>query len=50
MLVVIRLILNDALFIGKAKIERVSYDLKVKYGVLESARGMVLTLSHFVSS
>ncbi|XP_021284292.1 uncharacterized protein LOC110416596 [Herrania umbratica] len=26
---------------GKAKIERVSYDLKVKYGVLESARGML---------
>ena len=43
----IRLVLNDALFIGKAKIERVSHDLKVKYGVLESARGTVLTLLHF---
>ena len=43
----IRLVLNDALFIGKAKIERVSHDLKVKYGVLESARGTVLTLFYF---
>lgn len=27
---------------GKAKIERVSYDIKVKYGMLESARSTVL--------
>lgn len=30
--------------IGKVKIERVSHELKVKYGVLKSARGTVLTL------
>lgn len=33
--------------IGKVKIERVSHELKVKYGVLKSARGMVLTLFVF---
>lgn len=39
--------LNDALLIGKAKIESLSRDLKVKNGVLESALGMVLTFFHF---
>lgn len=33
--------------IGKVKIERVSHELKVKYGVLKSARGTVLTLFIF---
>lgn len=34
--------MNDILvLIGKAKIERTSYDLKVKYAVLESARSAV---------
>lgn len=47
MFIFIRRMLNGALHIGKAKIERVSHDLKFNYGVLDSARAAVPTLFHF---
>lgn len=34
-------------FIGKAKVEKMSNDLKLKYGLLESAMSMVLQISGF---
>lgn len=37
------------IFIGKAKVEKMSNDLKLKYGLLESAMSMVLQISGFFS-
>lgn len=38
------------IFIGKAKVEKMSNDLKLKYGLLESAMSMVLQISRFFLS